>query len=507
MDIYAYYIGSDQLFWHALSKSTQILKIHCQIIPPQDINTHFPHHNHGIFFFDCPNSIENVFFNQSHQHPPSRLNISILVIDKNRCNQLYDNSLNDFRFDDILCRPIDPDILSKKIALYCDCLQARLNSTDESQYHLLLKKNLDLSNQIAVLQQSFNNVDSNLRVQEQVIDKMNQITHLSRQINCLDIHRIAAVCIEKIPTLAAARFASLYILDPQSHILNLLRHNHPYAIEKQVFLDDRPSSPMAVAIQQKNLLIIEDIPQWAITQKQNLNRPFNRNYHSNSCIVAPLLSGQDVIGVLNLADKIDGHTFDAANDLAPVRLLCEIIGSAMSNIKLYEAVQKQAQTDSLTGLLNHRTFYLSLARETQRANRYDSSLSLLMIDMDNLKQINDYFGHQTGDSALLCVSETISQCIRETDAASRYGGDEFAVILPNTGISDALIVANRLIHTIECRHITADNQHISITISIGLSSYQSGQSIEEFARQADNALLEAKKTGKNRIHVAETVSP
>jgi diguanylate cyclase (GGDEF)-like protein len=506
MDTAAFYIGSDQQFGQSLSKSAQILKIPCQIVPPQEINTHFLPPDHGIFFFDSRNAIENDLFEKFDLLPPSRIKISILVADENDLNSIYNNTLQTIHFDDILSRSLNPDILSKKIALYCDCLLARLNTDDDSRLHRLLKKNLDLNNQIATLQQSLNHVDSNLKVQEHVIDKINQISHLSHQINCLDIHRIASVCVEKIPHLAGARFASLYALDSESRILCLLRHNHPYAIEKQIFLDDRPNSPMAVAIRQKNLLIIEDISQWAITQKQNLNRPFNRNYHSNSCIVAPLLSGGDIIGVLNLADKIDSPAFDAVNDLAPVRLLCEIIGSAMSNIKLYEAVQKQAQTDSLTGLLNHRTFYLSLARETQRANRYGSSLSLLMIDMDNLKHINDYFGHQTGDSALLCVAETISQCIRETDAASRYGGDEFAVILPNTSLSDALIVANRLVHSIDCRRVAANNQHIPITISVGLSPYQPGQSTEEFARQADNALLEAKKSGKNRIHVAETVS-
>jgi diguanylate cyclase (GGDEF)-like protein len=499
-------IGPDLPFWHILSSTAHTLEIPCQNLQNLPIKAEMTDFEQGILFFSLHDDISNDLIIRLNQNSPPIKKFIVHVSDENFYNSLNDKMLDMNCYDDVINRTIDSKLLAKKLSLYRDCLRSRKNSPDDMPYHQLLKKNFHLNNQITGLQQSLQLVDSSRRIQEQVIDKINQISQLSRQINCLDIHRIATVCIEKIPRLIAARFASLYSLDCPSETLKLLHHNHPYTIERHIVLSERPDSPMAVAVRLKKLLLIDDLGRWTEAQKQNLNRPFNRNYQSNSCIVAPLLSGGDIMGVLNLADKIDGPAFDAAADLAPVQLLREIIGSAMSNIKLYEAVQKQAQTDGLTGLLNHRAFYTCLARETQRASRYGSSLSLLMIDMDNLKQINDYFGHQTGDAALLHIAGAISQCIRETDQACRYGGDEFAVILPNTSLSDALIVANRLVHNIDCSHIAAGDQPVAVTISVGLSPYQSGQSVEQFARHADNALLEAKKTGKNRIHIAEPVS-
>jgi len=286
-------------------------------------------------------------------------------------------------------------------------------------------------------------------------------------------------------------------------VLHLLQHNHPYSIAKVFVLAEHPKLPMSVAIKEKKLLLIKDFSEWECREKTTITRPFARNYNSNSCIVAPLMSDQKILGVLNLADKIDSSAFESGIDLPPVQLLCEIIGSAMSNIELYEEVQKRALTDGMTNLLNHRAFYDALDKEVHRTQRYGNNLSLLMIDLDSLKQINDRHGHRAGDAVLLHVTEQILACIRDTDIAARYGGDEFAIILPNTSLSDAVHVAERMAKNISRKPVHIDNRELNVSVSIGLGQYHQDQSIEDFMNETDAAMFNAKTAGKNRVHVCE----
>ena len=196
------------------------------------------------------------------------------------------------------------------------------------------------------------------------------------------------------PALIGARFASLYLLEPDGDTLTLLRHNHPYAISRTVHLSDRCDSPMAITARQKQLTILDDVGAYKDEHNRSAQRRYQDNYHSDSCMIAPLLSGERVLGILNLADKIDGSCFSQELDGPPIELLCEILGSALSNIDLYQQVRHQARTDGMTGLLNHSSFYDELEREIHSANRYGHSLSLMMIDLDNLKTINDQHGHR-----------------------------------------------------------------------------------------------------------------
>ena len=366
-----------------------------------------------------------------------------------------------------------------------------------------LQKNRILAEKVSTLQQKLDRVGNNLTIQERIIDKINQISHLSRQINCLDLENIASVCIEQIPRLISASFASLYTYDSQKEVLHLLQHNHPYSIAKVFVLSEHPQLPMSLAIREKKLLLIKDFSEWECRKKTAITRSFARNYNSNSCIIAPLMSDQKILGVLNLADKIDSSEFESSIDLPPVQLLCEIIGSAMSNIELYEEVQKQALTDGMTNLLNHRAFYDVLDKEVNRTQRYGNNLSLLMIDLDSLKQINDRHGHRAGDAVLLHVAEQILACIRDTDVAARYGGDEFAIILPNTSLSDAMHLAERMAKKISRKPVHTNNKKLDVSVSIGLGQYSQDQSVEDFMNKTDAAMFNAKTAGKNRVHVCK----
>lgn len=160
-----------------------------------------------------------------------------------------------------------------------------------------------------------------------------------------------------------------------------------------------------------------------------------------------------------------------------------------------------AMRDGLTKLLNHRMFYTLLEKEVARAQRYDKPLSLLMLDIDYFKRVNDTYGHVAGDMILTGLSSVISSQVRNVDSVCRYGGEEISVILPETGMETAAQMAERIRSaTEEHRFDIGQEQSIAITVSIGAASLPPQQtSVEKLVAAADKALYEAKEGGRNRV--------
>ena len=181
----------------------------------------------------------------------------------------------------------------------------------------------------------------------------------------------------------------------------------------------------------------------------------------------------------------------------------QLVGASIGNVKLFEKMQHQATVDGLTGLANHRTFYEVLERELWRCRRYGGQLSLIMIDIDDLKKINDAYGHRAGDRAIRAVGRKIQECIRQIDTAARYGGDEFAVILPNTSLADAVVAAERIVDNVRHSPITWKKDQINFSVSIGLGQYDADADPEDATSSSDEALYMAKHAGKNSIRVFE----
>lgn len=335
-----------------------------------------------------------------------------------------------------------------------------------------------------------------------VLVGVEHITSLVQQMNCLDIKRIADICVSKIPELIDARFASLYVLDESSDILHLAKCNHPFEINNIVSLNQTPPSPMVTAVRSKELLLIEDIDAYTKPVIRKSQRPFSENYQTKSCIIAPLICQGRVVGVLNLADKVRGKQF-GQEDVTVVELFRHLVGASVGNIKLFEKTQRQANTDGLTGLVNHRMFYEILEKELRRSQRYGGQISVIMADIDNLKPINDTFGHRAGDMAIRQISRKITECIRQIDTAARYGGDEFAVILPSTSLTEAVIVAQRTVRSVANSPLVWEKQQISLSISIGVGQYESDTCPEDIANCSDEALYLAKQAGKNTVKIFE----
>ncbi|OGP53241.1 MAG: hypothetical protein A2162_10835 [Deltaproteobacteria bacterium RBG_13_52_11b] len=162
--------------------------------------------------------------------------------------------------------------------------------------------------------------------------------------------------------------------------------------------------------------------------------------------------------------------------------------------ELEEEVKRLSITDDLTNLYNYRHFYKTLDAEVTRLKRQKTSLSLLMIDLDNFKRYNDLYGHLEGDKVLRKIGEILNHLIRSNvDSAYRYGGDEFAVLLIGASIDHALPIAERVRYSIEQAGFR------NITVSVGVTEFQSEFDVEAFVKSADDALYMAKQLGRNRV--------
>ena len=166
--------------------------------------------------------------------------------------------------------------------------------------------------------------------------------------------------------------------------------------------------------------------------------------------------------------------------------------------------------DPLTGLYNRYTFRDMLKAEVDRARRYDRHLSLLMIDIDHFKKINDRFGHMVGDQILVELSEILTKSFRKTDVITRFGGEEFAIILPETTVGHATMLAERIRKAIEAHHYRGLSQDKLLTVSIGVSNYHTpgdppGPTETKLIHSADQALYAAKKEGRNKVCISVPV--
>lgn len=169
------------------------------------------------------------------------------------------------------------------------------------------------------------------------------------------------------------------------------------------------------------------------------------------------------------------------------------------NLQLVAALRELAATDALTGLLNRRGFLAMAEREFARYQRYKHPLSAIVVDVDNLKDINDRHGHKAGDEALQAISEQFRRGLRKVDLAGRYGGDELAVLLPETDWHGAVGVAQRLLGAVSEQTLAFGAHLLKVTISAGVASAEGTQSVAALLHRADQALYDAKQAGRNQI--------
>jgi diguanylate cyclase (GGDEF)-like protein len=216
----------------------------------------------------------------------------------------------------------------------------------------------------------------------------------------------------------------------------------------------------------------------------------------------PILREHHLLGLVTAVDPEEGAFSD--DDVEALSALAVQAGVAIENARLHRVVERQAVTDALTGLANRRQFYEVLGREYERAQRFGQPVSLILLDIDDFKQINDSRGHLAGDAVLHSVAATLSEVIREIDLAARYGGEEFAVLLPQTGPEGAANLAERLRTEIAARSIRFGTDEITgVTASFGVAAGPvNDQTQIDLIASADAALYHAKREGKDRVTVS-----
>ncbi|MDX6535483.1 MAG: hypothetical protein QOF68_3227 [Gaiellales bacterium] len=220
-------------------------------------------------------------------------------------------------------------------------------------------------------------------------------------------------------------------------------------------------------------------------------------------VAVPIEREHKLLGVLTVVDHEEGEFL--RDDVETLAGLANQAGVAIENARLHLQVEQQAITDPLTGLANRRQFFDTLEREFERAQRFGTPLSLIMLDIDNFKQMNDVRGHLAGDAVLHGTAGTIEGLIREIDLAARYGGEEFGVLLPQTNLEGAKNLAERLREAVSLRVVMFGEDQINgVTASFGVASGpRTNADHLDLVARADAALYRAKRAGKNRVEVDE----
>jgi diguanylate cyclase (GGDEF)-like protein len=216
--------------------------------------------------------------------------------------------------------------------------------------------------------------------------------------------------------------------------------------------------------------------------------------------VVPLIYQGNFIGLL-LVRSDDMSRVWASNELLLLHTVADQLAVAVNQAHLFAQMQQQALTDSLTGCYNRRSFELQLERDLHLATRMRQPLSLIMLDLDNFKHINDQAGHEAGDVALCMLAENLRAELRAVDTAARFGGDEFVVILPQANTEGAVLVAERLRARVEQMEVPGFGK---VTSSFGVATFPDhASSRDTLVVAADRALYDSKDAGRNRVSVTD----
>jgi diguanylate cyclase (GGDEF)-like protein len=233
-----------------------------------------------------------------------------------------------------------------------------------------------------------------------------------------------------------------------------------------------------------------------------LRVPFgNDSVFINSILCYPLVHKGETIGVVELLNKTTGAF--TREDRALIEMMLNPLAVAIRTVEMFENSERLTITDDLTKLYNYRYLMTYLAADVKRCLRYKKKVSLLFIDVDGFKRINDTFGHLVGSQALAEMGQVFRRIVRETDVVARYGGDEFVIVLPETPLNGAMVIAERIRRKVEECEFVAQNLSIRLTVSLGVANCPKHTlTAEGLIKKADAAMYRAKELSKNSIKVA-----
>jgi diguanylate cyclase (GGDEF)-like protein len=346
------------------------------------------------------------------------------------------------------------------------------------------------------LEQEVRRLRSELEYRARFTDSLQ---HFLERINCADPDKTYNSIIANSKELLRSERASLMVLDEAANELVL-------KAASGLTTDPGSISPVRVGegvsgevIDTGKAVMVQDL-----RTAGRKPAPAERSYKTNSFISYPITIGGRKVGVLNITDKSGGGTYDEV-DLSLLEIIGPQVALALERAEWQERAtefQLMSITDVLTALPNRRYLEERLAEELNRSKRYDYAMSFLMIDIDDFKAYNDKNGHQAGDLALQITAHCLKGALRAEDVASRYGGEEFCILLPQTAMAEAGTIADRIRHRVSTTEFPhGKSQPLGhVTISVGVSTFTKNvDTSENIIAAADRALYQAKSLGKDRV--------
>ncbi|MEP0846012.1 MAG: sensor domain-containing diguanylate cyclase [Phycisphaerae bacterium] len=303
-------------------------------------------------------------------------------------------------------------------------------------------------------------------------------------------------CVSTLPERLGYREAALYLFDAQRALLTLAEAKCSANIELSIGVEATNRHVLSAVVRTAVPITSDDLRESCAGVGLTCP-PDVMNDTDRTALIAPLAVGDSVVGALRLGKRVAGH--QAA---PPSPAVWSFLARALEHARAYERACAEARIDVLTGLFNYRWLSEALEREIRRAERFRSRLSVLQVDLDDFKSVNDCFGHPTGDALLRHAASRIRAGLRTVDAAVRTGGDEFVVLLPETDLSGAKRVGERVLAAIRDNPPVIGDRPLPITASVGAAEWQHGWSLYELLEAADRAMYASKRDGRDRLTLA-----
>ena len=292
--------------------------------------------------------------------------------------------------------------------------------------------------------------------------------------------------------------ASLAVASPSGELSIVATRGYPRALVEHIRIASGSGLIGAVHLSRMPLLVTD------VRTIRGLDRHRSR-YRTDSCVVVPIVAGTEALGVVSVTDRIGVGPY-TEDDLAAIALLTAPAALALGRERVWREAQAYAQAaviDPVSGLFNRRYFQARLDEELHRAIRQLTSVGLLMVDLDGFKSINDRFGHVAGDMVIRDISEILRRSVRIFDVCTRFGGEEFAVMMPGGTVESAGTIAERIRQRVDAYQRSEPHlAGLRVTASIGVAVSPPGVTARDLIERADRALYHAKKAGKNRVSTA-----